>query len=343
MIIVYNNSNIKDIIVVLGKGGSSMEENQLLETRSSRNEHKKRKFKKGRIFLLILLVLIVISAVYIISEYRTGLKLAEETETSLPEQPFVADEPTKGVTNYLIIGIDSRGEEKSRSDTMMLLSRDHSTNELKLVSFMRDIYADIPDYQSYKLNTAYFLGGVQLLKDTISTMFDIPIHHYAVIDFKSFESLIDIIAPEGIEIDVEKDMSAFIDVSLTQGVKRLNGKELLGYARFRHDEAGDFGRVERQQKVIDAIKDELLSPGNMLKLPRLIGALQGYISTDLTTSEEINTVISIATGGKVEIEKMTIPVEGTYSYADYSHAGSVIIIDKELNKQALHEFIPNGE
>ncbi|SOC37398.1 LCP family protein [Ureibacillus acetophenoni] len=312
-----------------------MEENQFHETRSSRNTRKK--LRKGRLFLILILILIVTTGVYIVLEYRAGLELASETK--LPVQAFVADEPTENITNYLIVGIDSRGEEKSRSDTMMVLSRNHSTNELKLVSFMRDIYAEIPGYQSYKLNTAYFLGGVQLLKDTITNMFDIPIHHYVVIDFKSFESLIDIIAPNGIEIDVEKDMSAFIDVTLTKGVHKLNGKELLGYARFRHDEAGDFGRVERQQKVIEAIKDEFLSPQNMTKLPRLIGALQGYVSTDMTTSEEINTVISVTLKGKVEIDKMTIPVEGTYRYADYSHAGSVIEIDRELNTQYLHEFI----
>ena len=313
-----------------------MEENQPLETRSSRKTQKK-KLRIGRVILLSFLLLIVIAAVYIFLEYRAGLEIAEET--NLPEEPFVADAPTENITNYLIIGIDTRGEEKSRSDTMMVLSRNHSTNELKLVSFMRDIYADIPNYQSYKLNIAYFLGGVQLLKDTLSTMFEIPIHHYAVIDFKSFESLIDILAPEGIEINVEKDMSAYIGVSLTQGEQKLNGKELLGYARFRHDELGDFGRVERQQKVIDAVKDELLSPKNVLKLPRIIGALHGYVSTDMTTSEEINTVISMALGGKVEIEKMTIPVEGTYRYGEYQHAGSVIEIDIELNKQYLHEFI----
>ncbi|HWL24062.1 MAG TPA: LCP family protein [Ureibacillus sp.] len=313
-----------------------MEDNQLHETRRSRNHHKK-KFKKGKVFLLVFIALIAIAAVYIILEYRAGQELAKEIK--LPEQTFIADEPTEGITNYLIIGIDSRGEEQSRSDTMMVLSRNHSTNELKLISLMRDIYADIPGYQSYKLNTAYFLGGVQLLKDTITEMLDIPIHHYVVIDFKSFESLIDIIAPNGIEIDVEKDMSTNIDVSLTKGVHNLNGKELLGYARFRHDEAGDFGRVERQQKVIDAIKDELLSPKNIMKLPRVVGALQGYVSTDMSSTEEINTALSIGLKGNIEIEKLTIPVEGTYSFESYSHAGSVIVIDKELNTQYLHDFI----
>lgn len=314
-----------------------MEDHQLHETRTTRKQQKKRKFRKGRIFILLFVLLIASAALYIFNEYRSGLELASETR--FPEEPFVPDEPINNVTNYLIIGVDSRGEEKSRSDTMMLLSWNKSTNELKLVSFMRDIYAEIPGYQSYKLNTAYFLGGVQLLKDTLSGMFDIPIHHYALIDFHSFESLIDILAPDGIEIDVEKDMSAYIGVSLSQGVQKLNGKELLGYARFRHDEAGDFGRVERQQKVIEALKNELLSPNSIIKLPKLVGAAGGYITTDMTTAEEISTVTSILLGGGVEIEKLTIPVEGTYSYGSYQHAGSVIEIDIEQNKNKIHEFI----
>lgn len=312
-----------------------MEENQLQDTRQTR--YKKKRLRKGRIVLLFLLLLVVGVSIFSIIQYRNGLKLADQTK--IPEEEFIADEKQDTITNYLIIGVDSRGEEQSRSDTMMLLSWNKDTNEMKLVSFMRDIYAEIPGYQSYKLNTAYYLGGVQLLKETLNNMFDIPIHHYALIDFKSFESLIDILAPNGIEMDVEKDMSAHIGVSLTQGVQDLNGQELLGYARFRHDEEGDFGRVERQQKVIEALKDELLSPKNVANLPKLVGAAKGYITTDLSASEELKTVLSVVAGGSVEIDKMTIPVEGTYSYGSYSHAGSVIEIDEEANKQQLHQFL----
>ena len=312
-----------------------MEENQLEEKRRTR--HKKKKLRKGRLFFTLIILLLLGIGIYSYFQYQKGLQLAAETK--LPEAEFEADEAHKTIKNYLIIGVDSRGEEESRSDTMMVLSWNQDTNDLKLVSFMRDIYADIPGYKSYKLNTAYYLDGVQLLKDTLNSMFDIPIHHYALIDFKSFESLIDILAPNGIEMDVEKDMSAFIGVSLSKGEQHLNGQELLGYARFRHDSEGDFGRVERQQKVIDALKDELLSPSNMNNLPKLIGAAQGYITTDLTTSEEIKTVLALAVGGKVDIEKMTIPVEGSYTYQSYRHAGDVIEIDVDMNKRQLQNFL----
>ncbi|KYG91850.1 transcriptional regulator [[Bacillus] sp. KCTC 13219] len=306
-----------------------------LERRQTR--HKRKKFRTGRFIFLIIIALLLGAVAYSVQQYRSGQNLASETK--LPEQDFVADVKKGEIENFLILGVDSRGEEKSRTDTMMLLSWNHDTNDIKLVSFMRDIYADIPGYQSYKLNTAYYLGGVQLLKDTLNAMFEVPIHHYAVIDFKSFEALIDILAPNGITMDVEKDMSAYIGVSLKQGTQQLNGKELLGYARFRQDAEGDFGRVARQQKVMDALKSELLSPANAKNLPKFIGAAQGYMTTDLTSAQELKMALSIAAGGGVEIEKMTIPVEGTYTFNSYQHAGSVLEIDQQQNQALLHEFL----
>jgi polyisoprenyl-teichoic acid--peptidoglycan teichoic acid transferase len=297
----------------------------------------KKKLRKGRLFLTIFLIFIISAATYSIYQFRQGQKIASDNKLE-PEQ-FEADVEHETVENYLILGVDARGEEKSRTDTMMLLSWNRDTNTIKLVSFMRDIYADIPNHQSYKLNTAYYLGGVQLLKDTLNNMFDIPIHHYALIDFKNFETLVDIIAPNGVEIDVEKDMSENIDVQLTKGLHRLNGKELLGYARFRMDAEGDFGRVARQQKVMEALKDEIISVTSIKNIPKFVGATQGYVTTDVTNKEQLETIMKVITSGRVDVEKLTIPQEGAYTFKSYSHAGSVLQIDVEKNKQILHEFL----
>lgn len=303
----------------------------------------KKRLRKGLVIGLTLLVLVIGTFSYVGYQFWAGLQIAGDTKTKPPEEEFVSDEKHETVENYLILGVDSRGEEKSRTDTMMLLSWNRDTNEMKVVSFMRDIYADIPNYKQYKLNTAYYLGGVQLLKDTLTQMFDLPIHHYALIDFESFESLIDIIAPKGVEIDVEKNMSKNIGVELVKGKQRLNGQELLGYARYRMDAEGDFGRVARQQKVMEALKDELLSIGAVKNLPKLVGATKGYITTDITNSEQLKTVLSVATGGSVGFEKLTIPAQDTYVGKNYSHAGDVLEINLEKNKQILHDFLNIGE
>ena len=310
------------------------------QTRQTRHQ-KKKKLRKGRFIFTVLLILIVSLLGYSYWQYKQGQEMATEAKISV--ENFDPDEDHPTIENYLILGVDTRGEEKSRSDTMMLLSWNRETNDMKLVSFMRDIYADIPGYQSYKLNTAFYLGGVPLLQETLNNMFDIPIHHYAMIDFKSFETLIDIIAPNGVEIDVEKDMGGLIYVELKKGLQNLNGKELLGYARFRSDAEGDFGRVARQQKVIEALKNELLSPKNIVNMPKFVGAAQGYMTTDLTNKDQLATVLKAVAGGTVNVEKMTIPAEGTYKFSNYQHAGSVLDIDVEQNKQMLHDFLNLSE
>ena len=111
--------------------------------------------------------------------------------------------------------------------------------------------------------------------------------------------LVDIIAPNGVPINVEKDMSEKIGVTLTKGQQNLTGKELLGYARFRSDEEGDFGRVNRQQIVMEALQNEILSIGNLANIPEFIGATEGYIETDLTKKDKIDRVIDAVTSGKL--------------------------------------------
>ncbi|KYG58780.1 LCP family protein [Planococcus maritimus] len=304
------------------------------ETRQAR---KRRKFRPGGKLFLLLILLLLGTGIYFFIQYQQGQDIAGETE--IEPEPFEGDENNSGYQNILVLGVDSRGEAQSRTDTMMMVTHDRENNEVKITSFMRDIYADIPGYQSYKLNTAYYLGGVDLLASTLRDMFGVEIHNYALVDFQSFETLVDIAAPNGVEIDVEKEMSEKIGVSLSAGVQELNGQELLGYARFRSDNEGDFGRVRRQQQVIAALKDELISVSSIPKLPKLAGAAQAYVQTDMPLVDQIKLATQLGTGGSGEIERLTIPVEGGYSYANYPQAGSVLEIDIEQNRRALEQFL----
>lgn len=308
------------------------------ELQQTRRRRRKRRPRIGRMLFVILLFSAVGVGIYTFTQYSSGYKLAD-TDKKEP-MDFKGDVLKQGEReNILVLGVDSRGEDKARTDTMMIFSWDKQNNDVKVISFMRDIYADIPGNKSYKLNTAFYLGKVQLLKDTMQEMFDLPIHHYALIDFSSFESLVDIIAPDGVPVNVEKDMSEKIGVTLTKGQQNLNGQELLGYARFRSDAEGDFGRVGRQQLVMEILKDELLSIENIPNLPKFIGATEGYIQTDYSRSDKTKRVLDALVSGQLEMEKMTIPVEGTYSFKRYSHAGSVIVLDEEKNKNAITEFL----
>lgn len=301
---------------------------------------RKRKLRVGRVLFTLFTLLFFVLGIFGVVQYKKGQSIANGN--LIDPGNFEGDQvhPNySSIENFLLLGIDNDGTDKSRTDTMMVLSWDKNEGSMRLISFMRDIYAEIPGYQSYKLNTAYYLNGVQTTKDTITGMFGLPIHHYAIVDFDNFESIVDIAFPKGVEMNVKKEMSQEIGVTLTPGVKKLNGKELLGYARFRADSEGDFGRVERQQEVIAAMKKEMMKPSTILSMPKLAGALSGYIQTDLTAKDELTRALSFVLNKGAEIETLTIPQKGTYSFNNYSHAGSVIEVDLEKNKEFISDFI----
>lgn len=310
-----------------------------------RRKLKKKKGRKRAFRILAVLFLIIIGlAGYIFYQYNEGLEKAGEGLDSINAEEFNGDaiKNNLGKVNILLLGVDSRGEEKSRTDTIMVAQFDPKEKTAKVVSIMRDIYVEIPEYNNYKINTAYFLGGAELLRKTIKENLDIDLHYYAMVDFKGFEKMVDSLAPNGIEIDVEKQMSEKIGVSLEPGLQHLNGKELLGYARYRQDAQGDFGRVERQQKVINALKDELVSVNGVSKLPKIIGTVQPFIQTNISGTDLLGLVKDFLLNAPEDIETLRIPVDNSYTDASYPHAGSVLEIDMETNKQALEEFL-NGE
>lgn len=313
--------------------------------RRVRRKRRRRRLNIRNILLLMFVILLGFSG-YVYYQYSQGLKQAEGKSIAVNEK---AKSDFKGMkrnnmdkVNILLLGIDTRGEAKSRSDTIMIAQYDPKAHTAKLVSLMRDMYVQIPGYKNYKINTAYFLGGPELLRKTIKKNFGIDINYYVVIDFKGFQSMVDTLAPNGIEINVEKRMSQNIGVVLKPGLQKLNGKELLGYARFRDDPNGDFGRVERQQKVINALKDKILSVNGLTKLPKLIGTIQPYIDTNLEGTDRLEILKDIFLNPPEHVETLRIPVDHSFKMASYSQVGSVLEIDFAENKQAVNQFL-NGK
>lgn len=301
---------------------------------------RRRRLRKGRALVTIILVGFVGAGLFSSYQYMAGKRIASENAIEPGDfEGDLLDPSTSNVENYLLLGVDDDGSGRSRTDTMMVLSWDKHDKAMKLVSFMRDIYADIPGYKSYKLNTAYYLGGVQSAKDTITGMFNVPIHHYAIVDFDNFETIADTAFPGGVEMNVKKEMSEKIGVTLMPGNQKLNGKELLGYARFRADAEGDFGRVHRQQEVLAAVKKQAMTPEMLIRAPKIAGVISQTVETDLTAKEELSRLTSLLVKGGADIETLTIPVKGSYSYADYSHAGSVIEVNLEQNREAIQTFL----
>lgn len=315
---------------------------------SRRKERKRIKRKRRRKIVLSIIVLAIISvAAFFIYEYQAGKNAAERamgdhTNNSEYEDEFNgAEELDEDVINVLLLGEDLDKYGTSRTDTIMIGQYDVKHDRAKLVSIMRDTYVQIPEHGYNKINSAYSSGGPELLRKTIKENFDIDLNYYAIVNFKGFESIVDTVASDGVEINVEKRMrysATDVDIDLYPGLQKLNGSELLDYARFRSDSENDFGRVRRQQQVMSALKDEVLSFTSLMKLPRAIGTLQPYIDTNMETSKVLSVASEFFLNTPDEIETLRIPMDDTWSDRTYDHAGSVLEIDLEENKNALNEF-----
>lgn len=259
-------------------------------------------------------------------------------------EQFEGAEAQFGEINVLLIGNDARAdEEEARSDALMIGHYNQDTNEVKLVSLMRDTYVEIPEYGMQKINAAFFLGGPELLRKTLKLNFDVDVQYYAIVNFDGFSKIVDVIAPDGIKVDIPYPMSHGIGMTLEPGEQYLNGDQLLGYVRFRHDIHSDFGRVQRQQEALSKLKDEAISMNTLFNLPKLLGVVDPYIDTNVDGKTLFTIGKGMLTGGKSkDLETLRIPAEGTFT-DQRVNVGEVLDINLEENKRLLKEFLSDTD
>lgn len=314
---------------------------------------KKKKSSVYKYTLLIFVLFILGSAVSfaffdVTNKNKVEMKHTnDEAETKDDYLPLVdpkqETDSQEGYVNFLIVGVDEEASGAQRTDTIMIVQTYPKKGEVKLASIMRDSYVEIPGHQNNKINASFAYGGIDLLIETIQENFDIPIHYYLTIDFDGFIQLVDTLAPEGLEIEVKNDMyyqdhSGNVNIQLPSGTKRLDGEDTLNYLRFRSDKENDFGRIERQQEVIQLLQDEIMSLSTVLKVPDLINIIQPRVETNLSTSNMLRLAKDYFLQPIDEIETLRIPVDDAYTNEKYSHAGMVLELDMEENKNALHHF-----
>lgn len=308
--------------------------------RSDRHIQKKQSRRLWSVGLIILFLLIGALSLYSYFQYQAGLKDSQEESVEPKiEYTFNGDRDKNGHTNILLLGSDARGEENSRADTIMIASYNPDKGTYKLASIMRDTYVSIPGHGENKINTALAFGGPDLLRQTIKENFGVDLQYYGIVDFQGFVRLIDTAFPQGVEVDVEKSMSKNIGVKLEPGVQNLDGEHLLGYVRFRQDAVGDFGRVERQQKVMKEIGKQLASVQTLPKLPKLIGVVTPFVNTNMDTGDILYMARGFLSEEGRSVQTLRIPVENTFQNQRISGVGAVLVIDTEANKQALNEFL----
>jgi len=225
----------------------------------------------------------------------------------------------------LIIGLDYRDwlaaqespeiQGPPRSDTMILLTIDPISKTAGMLSIPRDMWVNIPGFGYGKINTAYYLGeayklpgvGPGLAIKTVENFIGVPIQYYAQIDFGAFTQMIDEIG--GLDIEVSETIT--LDpigqhntiYDLPPGNYHFDGAHVLAYARARYTEGGDVDRARRQQQVIFAIRDKILSLGMLPTLVAKAPALYQELSTGIHTNMSLDDAIKLGVLG------MQIPQE----------------------------------
>ncbi|WP_431814313.1 LCP family protein [Bacillus paralicheniformis] len=285
------------------------------------------------------MLVIIAAAGYTYFEYKKGLSESDGDFKEDGQFEFNGEGSDLDEVNILVLGIDSRGEDHSRSDSMMVIHYNKKQKQPKLISIMRDSYVDIPGYDKQKVNAAYAYGGPELVRKTLKESFDLDINYYAVIDFKGFAKIVDAVAPDGIEVDVPKKMSYGIGMTLQPGKQVLHGERLLGYVRFRHDRESDFGRVRRQQEVFSKLQKEAVSIGNIAQLPKLWGLVDPYIETNIPNGVILSVGKDFLLGSVKETKSFRLPVDGSFTNKDDPKYGAVLDLDLEQNKEELKRFL----
>lgn len=225
----------------------------------------------------------------------SGPDLPEGTPAPITFPDWEKNEPV----NILLIGLDERdGVEESRTDTQIIVHIDPEAKTAAMVSLPRDLWVEIPGYGEDRINAAYKEGekekpgsGPSLTKATVRENFGIPIDYYAMVNFQGFEKIVDTLG--GVTIDVPRPLIdnsyPFQEFGATRiyvpsGLQRMDGHTALEYARSRHVDS-DLGRNSRQQQVLLAIKEQVLSLNLLANLPELVEEVGDAVRTDLTLTQ----------------------------------------------------------
>lgn len=298
-------------------------------------------------------LIIIISVIIVVLGVVAGIRFIKPAETN---EPYSETQTTEAITtmekitdadaseiinneallNILLVGQDKReGESRQRSDTMILCSFNPETNKLSMISFLRDLYVEIPGYEDNRLNAAYALGGFELLKETIALNFGIKIDGCLESDFEGFEKIIDTVG--GVNIKLTADEAKI--VGLSEGIHTLNGEQALTYARIRKIDS-DFQRTERQRNIMNAVFEKAKSY-TLMELAGFFNEILPLMSTDMTEDEIMTFALTLAGSfSEIEINSYAVPSQGNYT-SETIRGMAVLVPDlEEIRKLIFEEYLP---
>lgn len=292
--------------------------------------------KKGLILLLLLL-----------TSFVSTFNVYSFSERDIKEY--------KMIENILLIGLDGTNDKlPKRSDTMIILTIDKLNKSLKLTSLARDTLVKIPGRGEEKLTHAYAYGQEELLMQTINENFDLDIKDYAVVNFKSFIDIVDIIG--GVDINVnEKEIhhlnevikecygvnhedTKSIEYITSSGNHNLNGYQALAYARIRKLDT-IYKRDERQRLILTNIAHKL-SDVSISKYPQIAKSILRHIKVNIAFNKIIDLAFIAHELASYDISQLEFPISEYREEGRIGEKGTYVVKwDKNKNIELLHQFI----
>jgi len=273
----------------------------------SLNQKRSRKSRKN-LFLAGFFIFLIVSALGlgVVSSVVSRFALLEAFLTMMSTSPFINE------TNILVVGLDNV-EGSHRTDTIMVLHVSPSDKKLYVVAIPRDTILEVPGVGLTKINHAYAFGGINLTRKALQKFFGINIPFTVAINIDGLAKVIDTLG--GLTINVEKrmyyvDYAGGLYVDLYPGLQHLNGRQALGYVRFRHDTTGDIGRILRQQKFMRALASKIVAKKDVLSAPRVITSLLSNINTNMGVRQILGLSLSMRQSFDIgNIEMTSVPGE----------------------------------
>lgn len=241
--------------------------------------------------------------------------------------------------NILLVGQDRReGEERQRSDAMILCSFNPEANKLSMISFLRDLYVQIPGYSDNRLNAAYAFGGFPLLKQTLNTNFGITVDGCLEADFFGFEKIIDTVG--GVDIELTSAEAEIVGNGATAGLCHLDGEQTLMYARIRKIDS-DFQRTARQRNVMNAVFEKVKNC-SLTELAVFVNEIMPLLTTDMTDEDLMSFAATIyaSSFAELETESYSIPSDGNYKNATINGMAVLVPDLYAIKKIIFEEYLP---
>lgn len=229
-----------------------------------------------------------------------------------------------------IYGTDERSTETSRSDIIIVARYLSESGKVVMVSIPRDTRVTIPGRGLDKINHAFAFGGPELLSATIEALMGLPLNHYIRMNFEDFKDIIDEMG--GVTVAAAKDFSnTGGTIKIPAGTQTLSGEEGLFYVRYRSDSQGDFGRIKRQQEVIESLAMKVLDGDRLTTGKQLSTIYTNYLETnialDMVLGELYGADTETVTFEAITLKTTSKIIDGIW-YEIYDEASLQDVIEK---------------